>query len=195
MSTIVLVNAALPSSTPQPPVAAEGINKLPSDILANIASFLPTREKFSTMRQVCKEWNNLPFDGGHLDLSNVTNLSDQGLRNILDGIEKRGGKITSLDLSECGKHYQCWRWPTCLSSPLHLLTYHGAETLPMLAWPTWAGSTLHLLIYLGAETLPMLALPTWAGFPLHLLTYHGATTLPMLAWPTWAGSPLHLLIY
>ena len=108
MSTlsITLASVALTPPPPQQPVAAKGIKQLPLDILANIASFLTTREKFSTMRQVCKEWNNLPFDGGHLDLSNVKNLSDQDLRNILDGIEKRGGKITSLNLHG-RRHYRC----------------------------------------------------------------------------------------
>ena len=102
MSTsITLASIALTLPTPQQPVAAEGIKQLPSDILANIASFLPTKARLSTMRQVCKEWSNLPFDGGHLDFLNVKNLSDHDLRNILDGIEKRGGSITSLNLYAC----------------------------------------------------------------------------------------------
>ena len=97
------------------------------------------------MRRVCKEWSNLPFDGGDLDLSKMSHLSDQDLRNILDAVEKRGDTITSLNLKSCYSITDA-ALAHLAKLPLTSLNLAGTNTLPMAALPTLLSSPLHLLI-------------------------------------------------
>ena len=80
------------------------------------------------MRQVCgKEWNNLPFDAEHLDLSNVKNLSDResqkthSLELKKDAVKSHLLKLYWLfiKITDAGLAYLA-KLPA-----LHLLTYYG----------------------------------------------------------------------
>ncbi len=103
---LTLQPTAQPASVLVPPQTtpkhAMGIQALPSAVFGRILSFLPAREITRTLHHVCQDWRNLALvNDGCLDLSELRDLSDSGLKTILD--KASGTRITSISLSNCKK--------------------------------------------------------------------------------------------